>query len=76
MWIQYCRKLAIESGYLRCCKIDFSIESGGNNMVYVSWADADDEEVSVVNFATMEEAKEFVKDNNLSDVADINAMDW
>ena len=45
-------------------------------MVYVTWADADDKEVNVVSFSTMEEAEEFVKENNLSDIADINAMDW
>lgn len=44
-------------------------------MVYVTWADADDED-NVVDFSTMEEAEEFVKENNLSNIADINAMDW
>ena len=55
---------------------DFKKKMEENNMVYVTWADADDEEVNVVSFSTMEEAEEFVKENNLSDIADINAMDW
>lgn len=55
---------------------DFKTEMEENNMVYVTWADADDKEVNVVSFSTMEEAEEFVKENNLSDIADINAMDW
>ena len=45
-------------------------------MVYVAWVDSDDKEVNVVNFLTMEEADEFVKENNISDIADVNAMDW
>ena len=55
---------------------DFKKKMEENNMVYVTWTDADDEEVNVVSFSTMEEAEEFVKENNLSDIADINAMDW
>ena len=55
---------------------DFKNEMEEKNMVYVTWADADDEEVNVVDFSTMEEAVGFVKESNLSDIADINAMDW
>lgn len=55
---------------------DFKNESEENDMVYVTWADANDEEVNVVSFSTMEEAEEFVEENNISDIADINAMDW
>lgn len=45
-------------------------------MVYVTWADADDEEVNVESFSTMEEAEEFVEENNISSIADIDFMDW
>ena len=45
-------------------------------MVYVTWADVDDEEVNVVSFSTMEEAEEFIEENNISDIVDINTMEW
>ncbi len=45
-------------------------------MVYVTWVDTDDEEVNVVDFLTVEEAEGFVEENNMSNIADINAMDW
>ena len=41
-------------------------------MVYVNWTEADDEDVNVVSFSTMEEAEEFVLINNLSTIVDIN----
>lgn len=44
-------------------------------MVYVTWADSDDE-VNVESFSTKEEADDFIEENNLSNVADIESMDW
>lgn len=43
-----------------------------NSMVYVNWTEADDEDVNVVSFSTMEEAEEFVLVNNLSTIVDIS----
>ena len=42
-------------------------------MVYVTWADANDE-VNVVDFLILKEADEFVKENTLSDIADITTL--
>lgn len=44
-------------------------------MVYVTWEDTDNE-VNVESFSTVEEANDFIEENNLSNIADIDAMDW
>lgn len=43
-------------------------------MVYVTWEDEDG--VNVKDCFDINEAETFVKDNNLSDIADITGMDW
>lgn len=47
-------------------------------MVYVTWCyDGDEaEDVNIVSCFDMDEANDFVKQNNLVGVADITAMDW
>ena len=45
-------------------------------MVYVTWQYDEDDEVNVESFSTMEDADEFIKENNLSEIADVTEMGW
>lgn len=45
-------------------------------MVHATWQYDEDDDVNVESFQTIEDADEFIKENNLTNIAEITEMEW